>query len=51
MPTTFNEAIPLFFHLASNGFPDTMYGLVGRIEKKKHKKEFTRSHGGPGTPG
>ena len=49
MPTTFNEAILLFFHLASNAFPD-MGWSVG-LKKKKHKKEFTRIHGGPGTPG
>ena len=50
MPTSFNKAIPLFFSLASNAFSDI--GLVGRIEKKKkQKKIFTRSLGGPGTPG
>ena len=36
MPATFNKAIPLFFHLASDAFPDN--GLVGRIEEKKKKK-------------
>ena len=36
MPTTFKKAIPLFFHLVSNAFPDI--GLVGRIEKKTLKK-------------
>ena len=53
MPATFNKAIPLFFHLASDAFPDN--GLVGRIEEKKkkktQKKKFKRSIGGPGTPG
>ena len=37
MPTTFKKAIPLFFHLAWNAFPDI--GLVGRIEKKKNIKK------------
>ena len=37
MPTTFNKAIPLFFHLASNAFTDI--GLISQIEKKKTKKK------------
>ena len=36
MPTTFKKAIPLFFHLVSNAFPDI--GLLGRIETKNIKK-------------
>ena len=32
-----HKAIPPFFHLALNAFPDV--GSVGRIEKKKKKKE------------
>ena len=40
-----------FIYLASNAFSDV--GSVGRIEKKKKLKKFTRSLGigGPGTPG
>ena len=42
------KAIPFFFRLASNAFPDI--GSIGRIEKKNLKK-ITRSlrKGGPGT--
>ena len=45
------KAIPLFFHLASDAFPDI--GFVSWIEKKKETKKITRSLGieGPGTPG
>ena len=43
-------AIPLFFHLASDAFPDI--GLVSWTEKNETKK-ITRSLAieGPGTPG
>ena len=34
--SNFFNAIPPFFRLASKAFPDI--GLVGRIEKKKQKK-------------
>ena len=46
-----NKAIPIFFRLPSNAFPDIR--SVCRIEKKKPKKKITRSFGivGPGTPG
>ena len=36
MPTTFNEAIPLFFHLASNAFPDMGWSV--ELKKKNIKK-------------
>ena len=48
MPTTFNKAIPLFFHLASNAFTDI--GLISQIEKK-NKTKNTRSLGGPDVKG
>ena len=40
MPTTFNEAIPLFFHLASNAFTDMGWsvGLKKKTKKRIHKK-------------
>ena len=36
------EAIPFFFRLASNAFSDI--GSVGRIEKKKKKRNLKKNH-------